>query len=651
MTSQPASVGTTRKARAVEHQTVAAPGSEKSQAVSLVQRILLPRQGEPLDVRRLYLEEAASNPKRAHATSRTSARIADESEVSFCTYFNAFPASYWRRWSILDSVVLRLEVDGDCRADIYRSKADGTRIHLTSVQTAGEGPGARVIEAAIDLTPFEDGGWVWFDLSAEADIELLGGGWYAPIEAPGEARVAIGIPTFNRPTDCVKALAALGSDPLVLDVIDAVIIPDQGTKKVIDEPGFEEAAGILGDRLRIHNQGNVGGSGGYSRVMYEALKTTDSPFILFMDDDIEIEPDSILRAIAFSRFARQTLLVGGQMLNLQNRAHLHVMGEVVRFGEFVWGPAPHTEYDHDFAEEPLSESSDLHRRIDVTYNAWWMCLIPRKVAEELGQPLPLFIKWDDAEYGLRAAAAGYPTVTLPGTAIWHMAWSDKDDVIDWQAYYHTRNRLIVAALYNPGGARDLVKSTMKPLFKHLLCLEYSTVALQNAAIEDFLAGPDGLFDGLPTSLARVQKIRSEFPDAVVAGSATDLPLPSGADIGDVSLPVSFPAKVKRLGKAIVHNLRPVKPEHLERPQLNVATMDARWFLLSQIDGATVTTADGRGVVYRKRDKKLAKQLLKDALRLRRDLERRFPEMQAVYRQAMPELTSRARWGEFFAQYK
>ena len=34
-----------------------------------------------------------------------------------------------------------------------------------------------------------------------------------------------------------------------------------------------------------------------------------------------------------------------------------------------------------------------------------MCLIPRVVIEEIGLSLPLFIKWDDAEYGLRAKAA------------------------------------------------------------------------------------------------------------------------------------------------------------------------------------------------------------------------------------------------------
>ena len=97
---------------------------------SLLARVILPRPGEPLDVRTLYLEEATTNARRAHATSRTSLSIGAESEVSFCTYFNAFPASYWRRWSVLKSVVLRLDLDGHGRVDVYRSKADSSRIHV-----------------------------------------------------------------------------------------------------------------------------------------------------------------------------------------------------------------------------------------------------------------------------------------------------------------------------------------------------------------------------------------------------------------------------------------------------------------------------------------------------------------------------------------
>ncbi|MDJ0425428.1 glycosyltransferase [Rhodococcus fascians] len=611
---------------------------------SLLQRVLLPRSGEPLDVRTLYLEEATTNAKRAHSLSRTSLTIGGESEVSFCTYFNAFPASYWRRYSILKSVVLRVEVSGHCRIDVYRSKADASRIHVEG-REAVDGDAAQ--EFLIDLGPFEDGGWIWFDITSDSEVVLESAGWYAPIDAPGEATVAVGIPTFNRPTYAVKALVALGSDPLVLDVIQAVIMPDQGTRKAKDEPGFDEAAAALGGRLAIHDQANLGGSGGYSRIMYEALNNTACQHILFMDDDIEIEPDSILRALAMSRFAKVPTLVGGQMLNLQARSHLHVMGEVIDRGNFMWTGAQNVEYDHDFSEDPLRTSKLLHRRIDVDYNGWWMCMIPRVVAEELGQPLPLFIKWDDAEYGLRAREAGYPTVTLPGAAIWHMAWSDKDDAIDWQAYFHLRNRLVVASLHMPGDGKGLVLDTIKATVKHLLCLEYSTVAIQNLAIRDFLAGPEHILEILPTALPTVHALRKEFPDAVVVGSSTELPLASGEEVGAVGLPTNPISKVRRLAKGLLHNVKPAHEQHHERPQLNVPTLDARWFLLSQVDGVTVTTADGRGVVYRKRDRAQAAALLKEALSLRKQLAAEFPALKARYRDAVPHLTSKETWERVF----
>ncbi|BDT84375.1 glycosyltransferase [Nocardia cyriacigeorgica] len=623
----------------------------ETRAKALLQRIILPRPGEPLDVRTLYLEESPTNARRAHAPTRTSLSVGAESEVSFCTYFNALPASYWRRWSILSSVVLRLELAGHGRVDVYRSKADGSRIHVQGREFAVE-PGAdsTFVEFETELAPFEDGGWIWFDITTDTAVTLLAGGWYAPVEAPGDGSIAVGMPTFNRPTDAVKTLEALGSDPLVLDQMKAVIIPDQGNRKVVDEPGFAEAAAVLGDRLAIHDQPNLGGSGGYSRVMYEALKTTDAQYIVYMDDDIEIEPDSILRALAFARFAKSPILVGGQMLNLQERSHLHTMGEVVDRGIFMWTAAPNVEYDHDFSKYPLRDRDNsklLHRRIDVDFNGWWTCVIPRQVAEEIGQPLPLFLKWDDVEYGLRARAAGYPTVTLPGAAVWHMAWSDKDDAIDWQAYFHLRNRLVVASLHLPGDGKPMVVNTVKATLKHLLCLEYSTVAIQNEAIRDFLAGPEGLFDLLPSALGKVHAMRKDYPDAVVLPSSTELPMASHHSVGAVGEPGNPLAKVARLAKGVVHNFRKVDPANHDTPQLNVPTLDARWFLLSQVDGVTVTTADGRGVVYRKRDPRKAAELLKEALRLRKELTARFPEMQQRYRAAHAELTSAAAWEKTF----
>ena len=672
------------------------PTTSSSLAVERLQRILLPKLGEPRDVRSLYLVEPETNAGRVQAHSRTSATIPAGDEVSFETYFNAFPASYWRRWTNLDNVVLRLELSGTARVDIYRSKIDGARIAVTGEVVGDLGAAAEGAEAKVDgkdvhvceipvpLTQFEDGGWIWFDLTCETDVVIHSAGWYSDIEAPSqtypdgtenpapEGRVTIGIPTFNRPTDAVAALEALSSDPEVDAIIDAVLMPDQGTKHPADEPGFDAVAEHFGDRLRIFPQGNLGGSGGYSRIMYEALggpdsdskRATDSPFILYMDDDIAIEPDSILRAVAVGRFAKSPMLVGGQMLNLQERSHLHSMGEVIGRHDFMWTSAPHVHYDHDFYAHPLRDrgehgtnatgevvdSKDLHRRIDVEFNGWWMCLIPRVAAETIGQPLPLFIKWDDAEYGLRAGKAGFPTATWPGVAIWHMAWSDKDDAIDWQAYFHLRNRLIVAALQHEGDAAGIVRSMRKATFKHLLCLEYSTVAIQNEAMKDFLAGPERLFDILESSLPRINALRKSFPDAVVLPSAGDLPKPSGIPgipTKDVGGRLGKLKKVGWLAKGLLHSVRPENSEHHAVPQANLAPLEARWFSLSRLDGATVTTADGRGVVYRQRDRDKAKALLEESWELQKQVEERFEQMQARYRAAYDDLTSRKAWANVF----
>ena len=647
-----------------------------SRAVEPLQRILLPGRGEPHDVRMLYLIEAEQNKERLTWKDRFTVTLPAGSEASFQTYFNAFPASYWRRWSQLDNVILHLKVAGTANVDVYRSKVDGTRVAVDGRLATDE-----TVEFDIPLSHFEDGGWIWFDVTAESGTLITDAGWYAD-RAPGlqtmpdgstvgpfEARATVGIPTFNRPTDAVAALQALASDPDVDAAIDAVIMPDQGNRHPADEPGYDEVVAHFGTRFHEFRQGNLGGSGGYSRIMYEALGdgpagAAQSPYILYMDDDIAIEPDSILRAIQVARYAKSPFILGGQMLNLQERSQLRTMGEMVGRHDFMWGAAPHSVYDHDFARHPLGDrgepgderdpdaenSRDLHRRIDVDYNGWWMCMFPRIVAEQVGQPLPLFIKWDDTEYSLRATQAGFPTVTWPGVAIWHMAWADKDDAIDWQAYFHLRNRLIVAALNHDGPVDGIIASLRRSAFKHVMCLEYSTLAIQIEAMRDFLAGPDQLFDILESSLPRINAIRQRYPDAQVIPSSAQLPPASGAPgvpTADIGGPL---AKVKKVGwllKGLKHSLGKEDARHHETPQVNLTSDEARWFSLSRLDGATVTTAGNNGVAYRKRDRATAKELIGETLRLQKEVAERFEEMRARYRAAQPELTRRDSWGRIF----
>ena len=654
-------------------------------AVEVVQRVILPRRGEPHDVRLLYISQPATNFERLRWSNRTSLAMPAGTEVSFETYFNAFPASYWARWSQLGSVVLSLEISGAVQIAVYRSTYNGKRVAIGnySLETGHH-------EIDIRLDHFEDGGLLWFDAAAEEDSEISDAAWCAP-QAPGpqrlpdgstiepaEKKVAIGIPTFNRPADAVKALAALGEDPAITDLIDVVLMPDQGTVHPADEPDYAEAVAPLGERLREFRQGNLGGSGGYSRIMYEALNNTQAPFVLFMDDDIAIEPDSIMRAVQAARFAATPIIVGGQMLNLQDRAQLWTTGERVRRDIFMWGPANNAVYEHDFSRYSLRDigtrqshldptqydSRALHRRIDSEFNGWWMCLFPRVVAEQIGLPLPLFIKWDDAEYALRAGAHGFATVTWPGAAIWHMAWADKDDSIDWQAYFHLRNRLIVAAMYHDGDPRGLIRSIFKTAMKNAMCMEYSTMALHIEALKDFLAGPEQLFDILDSALPKVAEIRKNYDDAIILPSARDLPDPSGAPGVPVktyavpqrnpNTPVrTLPEEIKRLGKiplavkGLLHSLRRENREHWHTPQLNLTAEEARWFTLTRVDSATVATAGGTGVAFRRRNRDLALSFLRQTHRLLDEVFDNFEELRDEYRAALPQLSAQESWKKVF----
>ena len=106
---------------------------ETTTAVDVLQRVLMPKKGEPHDVRMLYLIEAEQNKQRVTWSGRTSFSMGAGEEASFETYFNAFPASYWRRWSQLDTVVLAMDVEGAATISVYRSKHDGVRLSLIHI--------------------------------------------------------------------------------------------------------------------------------------------------------------------------------------------------------------------------------------------------------------------------------------------------------------------------------------------------------------------------------------------------------------------------------------------------------------------------------------------------------------------------------------
>jgi galactofuranosylgalactofuranosylrhamnosyl-N-acetylglucosaminyl-diphospho-decaprenol beta-1,5/1,6-galactofuranosyltransferase len=579
---------------------------------------------------------------------RRSALIAEGGRVSFATYFNAFPASYWRRWTTIDAVTLRIRVAGECAIILYRSAAKGHSFPVETIQVETDEP--ETVERTLPLAPFIDGGWYWFDIVAGSQgTTVIKAEWAASVEQAPRGRLSLGFTTFNRPDFMVEHLRALGGSTEVFDLLDTVYVIDQGTNHVAGHPDYADAAKKLGDKLRIIQQGNIGGSGGFSRSMDETVRAAESDYLLILDDDIVLEPESILRAATFADLARKPTIVGGHMFSLYDRSVLHAFAESIAPGKWWWESSPNTKARHDFGRRNLRNTPWLHRRAEADYNGWWMCLIPTKIIKEIGLAIPVFIKWDDAEYAVRAGEHGYPTVSLPGVAAWHIPWLDKNDALDWQAYYHIRNRVIVALLHSPRkrGGRLAGESGERQL-QNLLSMQYSTAALRLMALEDVLSGPDHLHHDLGIKNAQLRELRLPYSDAQGSADLESYPPPRRKAPDSLKTNTTPTNRVNLMGKVAagtLHQFR--KPRKFQRPQMALPYQDAAWWVLSKLDSAVVSAPDGTTAAWYRRDRKLFRSLGWRSLVLHARLVMRWPRLAAQYRAAAAEFTSPEKWRETF----
>jgi galactofuranosylgalactofuranosylrhamnosyl-N-acetylglucosaminyl-diphospho-decaprenol beta-1,5/1,6-galactofuranosyltransferase len=580
-----------------------------------------------------------------------SALIAEGRRVSFATYFNAFPASYWRRWTTVDAVTLRIRVAGESKIILYRSTARGHSHPIATIPV--ESDYAETVERTLPLGPFIDGGWYWFDIVAgPRGTTLIEADWLALAEPAPPGRVSLGITAFGAPDDLVRKLRVLGEFSDLHPQLDTIYVIDQCPRRVSDHPGFQDAAKKLGDRVQVIEQGNIGGSGGFSRSMDETVQAGRSDYVLLSDDDVEIDPEGILRAVTFADLARKPTIVGGQMFSRYERSVLHAFAEAVAPYRWWWGNAPNTKSRHDFGRRNLRNTPWLHRRADGDYNGWWMCLIPVQLIKELGLAIPIFIKWDDAEYGVRARDRGYPTVSLPGVACWQAPWTDKNDALDWNAYYHLRNRIVAALLHSPephGG--QLIPESLERQLQALLSMQYSTVALRALAIEDVLRGPAHLHAEIGTKLAQLREFRLQYADARGEADLESFPPPRRRAPEAVKSSTTPTNKVNLLTKALsgaARQFRPARQGAKVRPQMALPQQDAGWWVLAKLDSALVSTPDGTTAAWYQRDPRLFRSLGLRSIVLHARLRRRWTRLAADYRAAAPDFTSPEKWRETFA---
>ncbi|SDF56914.1 glycosyltransferase [Pseudonocardia oroxyli] len=571
--------------------------------------------------------------------------LAPGSRVGTNTYFGRFYATYWQRWTSVEQVEVTAVASGEGRVRLLASDTNKVSRIVDSVDVGtSAGPETREIRLVGPIDRFLDGGGMWLEITTElGQLSVSDVRWtvLAPRAVPTTDVV---ICTYNRVEECLDTLQAMIDDPEALAVVGLVRVVDQGSDPLESRERFEAVSKELGDKLVYLRQPNLGGAGGFTRGLFEATAgpVEEQRDVLFMDDDVMLEPELLFRLTTFGACTAQPTIVGGQMLNLLHPGHLHISAEYADPENLLVGipveGALQEAYllGKDERDLPINQE----RRADTEYNGWWSCLIPAAIVRAIGYPLPLFFQWDDIEFGYRARHAGFPTVSLPGAGVWHgdFGWKDWDE---WHRYFNLRNGLITAALRTPFSTRTINKRIAHLLSIYLVGMHYGLAATLLQAVEDFLDGPEILADGSAEAATKIRRIRSDFPETKVV-PMSDLPdeftdltvVRSGPDPSLEGLTLAKRAAYHLLGKA-VHRTG------------FIPAGDAHWWHVALFDRAVVTDMGETGVRVRKRDKDLALALGRRGLEAMRRLKAEGPAVRDQYRAAVPELTSRENWARLY----
>lgn len=113
--------------------------------------------------------------------------------------------------------------------------------------------------------------------------------------------------------------------------------------------------------------------------------------------------------------------------------------------------------------------------------------MPISVISEDNLPLPLFIKRDDIEFGLRT---GKTFITLNGINVWHESFDGKESA--HLQYYYFRNLCIMDSIHKPSFSKKTLRNELEAvvLKRFLWRYEYKKAELALLGVQHFLRGID-----------------------------------------------------------------------------------------------------------------------------------------------------------------
>lgn len=407
------------------------------------------------------------------------------SRVDFLTYVNGLSARKWRKYAGLDTAWLHIELSGKGVFEVLgvADGADEPRVLETRDIDCGAPTG---FDIEVDLTG-ED--LVGFALQADeaSRLEVVCAHYFARVDKAqvNDVRLALSTTTFNNERfilpniDLVKGAVAAEGEP----------IASRFHMFVVDNGRTLDAAALTDDIVTVIPNPNVGGAGGFARGMMAATEEEGAfTHVLLMDDDVRILPESILRTFNLLSLARgryKDAFLNGAMLSLEDPARqFEDVARVISSGKYV---KIKDDYRVDeLADVIANERADVE--VEQAYGAWWYSCIPVSAIRENGLPLPLFVRCDDVEFGIRNNPV---YMTMNGICVWHASFEGR-----WRAsvdcYQFTRNFHVLTAVHDCASERLAVTRLKRNVRQNLRDMDYGAAEMLLQGFEDYLAGPEFL---------------------------------------------------------------------------------------------------------------------------------------------------------------
>ena len=289
-------------------------------------------------------------------------------------------------------------------------------------------------------------------------------------------------------------MRALADRKEVYEEIARIFIVNQGDRFGLSDLVTDASEDFLG-RIELIEQDNLGGCGGFTRGMYETLRDAVPDAFHPARRRRPAAPRVAVPGDRFMRYANDDVVIGGHMLDLARPDELYEAG--ADFDPETLLPKPVGQ------GEELSDPDTLEMFLEVRpvdYNGWWFFAAATSVLEDLGLPIPCFIRGDDMEYGARLKRHGLKTIPVPGIAVWHEPFYLK--LGNWHYYFEIRNRLTMLSLHRNGDLKAVRRKIRRKFHFDAMLSRYNTCQFAIDALRDYLAGGDAVFDTTNRALLR-----------------------------------------------------------------------------------------------------------------------------------------------------